>query len=239
MSMVLIIIALIVVSYTSVTSMIETAKIRSFASEMNSWKRNISVFYSLEDRLPGDLKEQTYIGEYYNSNWELYSRRSYRLSDIGISTYKGLSADTYMSSCFAFWLDLFLKDINDFEPEALGVGGCGTRASAPLVLSDKFRTNGPISISFPNNKGKWPQFYNEMNGIYFQFISIEDNAKPKVLFKIDEKIDDGYFNSGDMRSFCFTDVNDKSAINSRDYQESIQDDYLCTDFYYKVTNLDI
>lgn len=234
LSMVLVIVALLVVSITSAASLIETAKIRSFINTITDWQRSINTFYSLKDRLPGNVDNSYYIGELYNRNWSLYAKKTYKISNFGLSSYEGLDRDTNISICGAFWLDLYLAKLSDFAPTASGIKVCGTSLSAPALYGKNLRAIGPKTVYFSDNNGSWPQFYEAMKGIYFQFVNVNAYIKPRVFYKIDQKLDDGLYNKGLLRSFCFSDKDNRTKSTVVDYKDAINNSYPCFNFYYRL-----
>ena len=239
MSMVLLIMSLLVVSVTSVASLIETAKVRSFINIVNDWKTNIGTFYSLKNRLPSNLNNSYYIGELYYRNWVVYARKVYTLSNFGLSTYEGLGGNTTISTCGAFWLDMYLAKTSDFKPTASGIKTCGTSGSAPEIFGGDLRVLGPKTVSFRDNNGTWPQFRNAMNGVYFQFVDTNTHIKPRIFYKIDQKIDDGIYDNGKMRSFCYSNRSVHNASTSIDYKTAINENHLCHDFYYELIGVEM
>ena len=239
MSMVLLILALLGVSITSIASLIETAKVRSFISATDDWKRNINAFYSLKGRLPSNLNNSYYIGELYYRNWVVYAKKVYTLSNFGLGNYEGLDSATALSTCGAFWLDMYLAKTSDFKPSASGIKTCGTSGASPELFSGDLRAIGPKTISFKDNNGTWPQFRSAMNGVYFQFVDTNTHIKPRVFYKIDQKVDDGVYNEGKMRSFCYSDRTKHDATTSVDYKTAINNGYLCHDFYYELIGVEM
>ncbi len=239
MSMVLLILALLGVSITSIASLIETAKVRSFISITDDWKKDINAFYSLKGRLPSNLNNSYYIGELYYRNWAVYAKKVYTLSNFGLSNYEGLDGATAISTCGAFWLDMYLAKTSDFKPNASGIKACGTSGAAPELFNGDLRAVGPKTINFKDNNGIWPQFRNAMNGVYFQFVDTNTHIKSRVFYKIDQKIDDGVYNEGKMRSFCYSDRTKHDATTSVDYKTAINNGYLCHDFYYELIGVEM
>lgn len=237
LSMVLVLLSLLVVAFTSGASLIESAKIRSFLNSVSSWQKSINSFYSLTGRLPGNLDNSYYLGDLYNKNWVLSARKNFRVSDLGIGFYEGVSGDSRISSCSAFWLDMYLRKVNNFKPTASGLRTCGTSGSAPMAFGDNLRINGPKTVDFGDNVGSWPQFYKQMQGVYFQFIDTNTHIKSRVFYKIDQKIDDGLYDNGILRSFCYSNRKVHNAQTSVDYKTAINNNYNCHDFYYKMIDL--
>lgn len=233
-SMVLVIIALIAVTITSIASLIETAKIRSFINLTENWKKSISTFYSMNGRLPGNTNNSYYIGELYYDNWVLSAKQNYIISDFGLSSYDGLSGNADISSCSAFWLDLYLAKVNNFRPEGNNMKVCGTSGASPTVFNEQLRVKGPKTIIFDDNRGMWPQFHKAAKGVFFQFVNLKEKVKSRIFYKIDQKLDDGLYNEGNLRSFCFSDKEQRNPLTSIDYKTAINNNYTCPSFYYKL-----
>ena len=234
LSIVLIIIGLLVAGVTGGASLIESAKITNFISTTRDWQNDVYTFYSLKNRLPGNLDNSYYLGQFYNSNYDASAEKKYKLSDFGINNYDDLGGDADVSYCSGFWLDLYLAKVTDFRPlsTALGNGQC-PNGSAPSVFSGNLRTIGPKTIVFGDNNGRWPPFRSAMKGIYFAFNG-SFKIQAKIFYNIDRKVDDGQSNTGIMRGFCYRD---SMVVNS--YQEAISNGYKCNDFYYRLLDYNI
>ena len=69
LSIVLIIIGLLVAGITGGVSLIENAKITNFISTTREWQNDVYTFYSLKNRLPGNPKNLSFLGQMINKNW--------------------------------------------------------------------------------------------------------------------------------------------------------------------------
>ena len=234
LSIVLIIIGLLVAGITGGASLIESAKITNFISATRNWQNNVLTFYSMKNRLPGNYNNSPYLGILIQKNWENAASQVYKISDFGSHVYDDVSDDTQISYCAAFWLDLYLAKITDFKPASDALDSTCPRGSSPLAFGGDLRLIGPKTINFADNNGRWPQFYQSMKGIYFKFEPKTANMKPKLYYHLDLKIDDGKYNSGIMRGFCYSDRAEQTAATSVDYQSAIYNGYTCYDFFYKV-----
>lgn len=237
LSIVLIIIGFLVSGIAGTASLIETSKVQYFVNKTYDWKRNINTFYSLKGRLPGNLNNNYYLGSLYTQNNNPFSdtqSQSYKIADFGISKYDTLSGSTSISYCGAFWLDLYLAKISDFQPTRQDLVNCNTIGTNLNVFNGDLRMLGPKTIIFNDNKGYWKAFLNAMKGVYFQFIDNDWHMKPRLFFKIDKKLDDGLYDNGDMRSFCYTNRQSSGQKNQIDYQTAINFGKTCHDFYYKL-----
>ena len=237
LSIVLIIIGLLVAGITGSASLIETTNVQSFVNKVYDWKRNINTFYSLKGRLPGNISNSYYIGELYTENNDPFSPsqvKSYTISDFGLSSYEDMGGSTAISHCGAFWLDLYLAKIGDFQPMKENIKNCNIIGQDLNIFQGDLRMIGPRTIILSNNKGRWPAFYNSMQGVYFQFIDTGTHIKPRIFLKLDKKLDDAIYDTGDMRGFCYTSRTSSAASNQIDYQTAINLGKTCHDFYYKL-----
>ena len=73
-----------------------------------------------------------------------------------------------------------------------------------------------------------------MKGIYFKFEPNNTHIKPKLYYYLDLKIDDGKYNTGLMRGFCYSSRASNSPQTSVDYQTAIYNGYACYDFFYRL-----
>lgn len=245
LSIVLIIIGLLVAGITGGASLIESAKITNFISTTRDWQNNVYTFYSLKNRLPGNPKNLSFLGQMINKNWNfnvsgIFSE--YKISDFGINDYDGLGANTSVSYCVAFWLDLYLAKISNYKvpKNGLGTTSCSKGSAAiPTVFNGDFKSIGPLTILFNDNKGTWPQFHEAMKGIYFKFEPNNTHIKPKLYYYLDLKIDDGKYNTGLMRGFCYSSRASNSPQTSVDYQTAIYNGYACYDFFYRLLDYNV
>ena len=243
LSIVLIIIGLLVAGIVGGQSLIENAKIYSFTSQFYDWKKNINTFYSIKGRLPGDPNNLGYIGKKYIYNFSQYDAQSYILSDFTSMPYNNNPISTSVSICVAFWLDLYLVLGKDaFKP--IDISGCTPEKSVPVIFNNDMAIREPKTMIFPDNKGNWRPFYKSMNGLYFSFAGIQkgnidkSHIKPKIFYKIDKKIDDGIYDSGIMRSFCYISGSKHNNYNMpQKYETAINNNYKCYDVYLKFANV--
>ena len=225
-------------------NLIETAKVQSFANKVNNWKNNINIFYSLKGRLPGNPQNNYFIGALQTSNSSNFisqpvKTQTYKISDFGLSSYDTLSGGTAISHCGAFWLDLYLEKITDFQPTKDNIRDCNKIGKDLNIFNGDLSMKGPLTVIIDNNNGAWKSFYNAAKGVFFQFRDENTHIKPKIFFGIDKKIDDGVYDTGDMRSFCYSRRTGHNKNTQVDYQTAIDKGYTCHDFYYKLINYDM
>ncbi len=237
LSIVLIIIGLLIAGIIGGASLIETANVQSFVNRVYDWKRNINVFYSIKGRLPANIDNSYYVAELYTENNYPFSptqNKTYTILDFGLSSYDGLGSNTSISHCGAFWLDLYLAKITNFQPTRSNIRNCNIIGQDLNIFQGDLRMIGPKTITLPDNKGRWKPFYNSMKGVYFQFIDTNTHMKARIFLKIDQKIDDGLYDNGDMRGFCYSKRSEHNKNTQVDYQTAIDKGYTCHDFYYKL-----
>lgn len=143
-------------------------------------------------------------------------------------------ANTSISHCGAFWLDLYLAKIGDFKPTSSDLTNCNTIGNSLNVFNGDFRMLGPKTIIFDDNKGGWAPFYKAMKGVYFQFIDTNTHVKPRIFLKIDQKLDDSLYDSGNLRGFCYSSRTSHNKGTQVSYQDVVNNGYTCHDFYYKL-----
>ena len=234
LSIVLIIMGLLVSGIIGGANLIETAKVQSFVNKVSNWKKDINTFYSLKGRLPGNIYNSYYLGVLYPKNFSSTQTQTYKISDFGLSSYDTLSGSTTITHCGAFWLDLYLEKITNFQPTVNDLRNCDVLGKDLNIFNGDLGVKGPLTIIFNKNNGTWKSFYNPMKGIYFQFIDENTHIKPRLFLKIDQKIDDGVYDTGDMRSFCYSRRTGHNKNTQVDYQTAIDKGYTCHDFYYKL-----
>ena len=106
LSIVLIIIGLLVAGVTGGQSLIESAKQRSFITELRNWDVAVNTFYAAKGRLPGDTNNDGKFGQYVDDNYNGYFPAPYDGTKYSIPNY-----------FTAPFVDLYLNEIIDFKPE--------------------------------------------------------------------------------------------------------------------------
>ena len=244
LSIVLIIIGLLVAGIVGGQSLIENARIYSFTSQFYDWKKNINTFYSIKGRLPGDPNNLGYVGRKIIYNFRSSQIQSHTLSDFTNMPYNNRPISASVSICVAFWLDLYLVLGKDtFKPIALST--CTPEISVPVILNNDMIISEPKTVNFPDNKGDWKPFYKSMNGLYFGFTSTKKgivyknhHIRPKFFYKMDKKIDDGVYDGGIMRSFCYISGSTYNNNNMpQNYEIAINNNYKCYEFYLKFADV--
>ncbi len=213
LSIILIIIGLLVAGVTGGASLIKSAKIRSFINELNSYKQATYSFIAARGRLPGDLNNDGYSGPciVINGTWRL-----------------GCTAETYSTSSFSApyntastkpnqysgpFVDLYLEKIIDFAPDKDNI----TVVGKGYPYSKNFKDGYFALTSFSDNytacdDGKDYCWINNSNaGNYVLLLELSNEIEAKTVKSIDEKIDDGIYNSGNMRGKCGNGRSDYDA----------------------------
>ena len=196
MSIVLIIIGLLVAGITGGAILIESAKIQSLINELTTYKQAVYTFKSLKDRLPGDFNGSGFIG--YLSE-QAYSNNTFGEPYVTSNKDYGLP-DSYSGP----FVDLYLNKIIDFEPKK--------KIPSLLMLSEN---NGgcPYSKAFPDYVYFYEKGVYETNQNSTKYLMKEKtwltfrkknnpNIKAKIFQRLDQKLDDNIWNSGNFRSNC-------------------------------------
>ena len=203
LSIVLIIIGLLVAGIIGGQSLIESARIRNYLTEMKQYQVAVNTFIINKGRLPGDLNNDGIMG--YGSN------ETYNAGDFP-APYDGsdpkYSIPNNVSSPF---VELYLEKIIDFEP----------KRSVNIINDhiDTYESGGLPELksiemfSFFENRAKDHVIMNKTKDHRTSF----DHRIPK---KIDLKIDDGIINTGIFRAACNTvkEVKYANKCNWIEYQ---------------------
>ena len=229
LSIVLIIIGLLVAGVTGGKSLIESARIRAFINELNSYKQATYSSIAINNRLPGDLNNDGYSGPCVvkNGNWSLKcSAEVYSTSSFS-APYD--TASTKPNSYSGPFVDLYLEKIIDFAPDKDNINVAGKGYPYSKIFKDGYFALTSFSDNYINPDGAslnncW--INNSNAGNYALLLEMPEVAskeiKAKTVKKIDEKIDDGIYNSGSMRGKC--------GVGRSDYNLNS----LCNNIVYKI-----
>ena len=203
LSIVLIIIGLLVAGITGGQSLIESAKMRNYLTEMKQYKVAINAFIINKGRLPGDLNNDGIMG--YGSN-ENYNARDFPAPYDGSDP--EYSIPNNVSSPF---VELYLEKIIDFEPkksikkindyiDTYKIGGLPELKSIEI-------------FSFFENREKDHVMMSKTKDLGF-------SVDHRIFKKIDLKIDDGIINTGIFRASCnaFNKIKYANKCNWIEYQ---------------------
>ncbi len=202
LSIVLIIIGLLVAGITGGQSLIESARNRNLISEMKNYDQALGTFYSLKDRLPGDINSDGIIG--YLSK-DIYNSNSYP------APYNSNSNEYKIpNSLSAPFVDLYLEKIIEFQPKKTNITGY----SSNYTFFENEDGN-PTSQAYKNIFYAYRTLYVELDpnawryGLPFKtYIFLAANKDSigsniaRVMKNLDVKLDDGVNNRGRMRSYC-------------------------------------
>lgn len=222
LSIVLIIIGLLVAGVVGGKSLIESARIRSFINEVYAWRQSMFSFYAAKGRLPGDLNGDGLTG---SSIGNVYNTEQYTTSSFP-SPYNVGSVPTLFTAPF---IDMYLENTSDFKPKP-----SSNNVGEGYPYSKVFKKSYYV-ISYFSSSGSSGS-YSENVKLYspYIFLFTYEEAKtvtPKIYKQIDEKVDDGLYNSGSMISACQTTIANYSTI---DYDEAIANkkDGQCNELYF-------
>ena len=189
LSIVLIIIGLLVAGVTGGQSLIKSAKIRAFMNELNSYRQATSSFYASKDRLPGDLNNLGTVG--------FESGQTYTTSSF--SSPYNVKAPNEQSAPF---IDLYLEKVIDFRPDPNDINTAGKGYPYSKVYKKSYYCfRNYISTGDPD----FLTNFIKINSPYIFFgVNSADRSNIASDFKIvDQKMDDGLYNNGTIRSACY------------------------------------
>ncbi len=214
---------MLVAGVTGGASLIDSARTRAAVNEINGYRAAIYTFQTARGRLPGDLNNYGIIGGCTGSGCSVYAEPAY--TNFG-GEYDGIRVAHKSSP----WVDLYLEGITDFKPDPDGnLAESGWHCDVVGVAYPKFK-------NLPNNCIKELRTLIEAvngatitggkNGIYLDVIyNKEGNPKipPKLIWRIDQKIDDALKTTGEMRADC----------GSGEYESC----YYCNEFGYRLIGI--
>ena len=185
LSIVLIIIGLLVAGVTGGQSLIESAKQRSFITELRNWDVAVNTFYAAKGRLPSDVNNDDRIGQYAGDNYNGYFPAPYNGT-----TYK---IPNYYTAPF---VDLYLNGIIDFQPEY-----ANDNQIDGLPTSNALQNNSYYYFVDLYNYSTEYYIKNLMDNVLFlNFDQAKKQYRSNFVQKIDNKLDDNSPSSGKFRS---------------------------------------
>ncbi len=219
LSIVLIIIGLLVAGITGGQSLIKSAKLRAFMNELNGWKQAVSTFYASKDRLPGDLNNLGTMG--YNSG-QTYTTSSFP------EPYNVKAPNTDSAP----FIDMYLEKVIEFKPDPnnINIEGKGTPYSKIYKKSSYYFWNTDRT----NFSSGYFVYAIKTNSPYISLL-VGSPDKPNIAsdFKfVDQKMDDGIYNSGTIRAHCSASG---KSLGYASYDDVINDKgntYQCSEFFY-------
>ena len=217
LSIVLIIMGLLITAVTSGSSLISTAKITARINDFEKIKTSFHIFWSIRGKYPGDTNNDGSIGTCNGSGCLSPTSSTEPISN----KFGGEYANKNISHQVGSWVDLYLEGLSDFKPDPQG----------NLAIND-YKCSG-VGKVYPYFKKiqntclrefRTFRTYSDNNiedGIYVDVYSIDlDRGVSSIIFKqIDEKVDDGKYNTGSV----FTDC-------------SSYDSKKCLEMFYKITD---
>ncbi len=192
LSIVLIIIGLLVAGVTGGASLIESAKIRNFINEVNSWRQALYIFKIEHDRLPGDLNNDGFLGGWCGGNTcpnsnsnsgEIYTQNSFS------SPYN----NKVQPSDAGPFIELYLAGITNIQPDPENFIKPPLKIIPDLTWSfHQFSNFTKQNYWLTGAKTNTIWMVSEANLAY-------KNSYNNIVDKVDKKMDDGICNSGNVR----------------------------------------
>jgi hypothetical protein len=213
-------------------SLIESAKIQGGIREINNLRIAFGSFYEAKDRLPGDPSGQTGIGrvKIINATGGCQTTEAYSNNEKFNNEYSSVS---YL---FAPFVDLYINNYWNFKPDSTKVSTKTIADQKPNINVPSFKYIGKDGgyvgrmFIFPNfytihsnscyiGEGQTFSWYKLKKGVY-SYVSLPDKnyMKPDIAKKFDTKLDDGIYNSGEVRGDCFSDVNSDGSFKDITYK---------------------
>ncbi len=212
-------------------SLIKSAKIRAFINEAREYNQAVYTFRAAKDKLPGDLTNTDKIGLHAGYT---YAKGDFKAPYDGSNTVYGTPT---LSSVGPF-VELYLEGILDFEPK--NTNNTSGHKYAHIALANngaipksKYEKYIMIYYQYQNNTNTTSGSYNQ--GLVGNALTFNPGDKfiidPKLLKNLDQKLDDGIFNSGKVRGYC-EGSNKNKGLNS--YDNAIQNNKNCAWFFIKL-----
>lgn len=221
-------------------SLVQTAKARALLSEVRNYQQAVYSFETIMGRLPGDLKDNGEMGR--------FSGNSCSAGDLS-APYDGSNA-TYgiPKEISAPFVELFLQKIIHFQPKHTSDSYLektpeNAVAEDEMVPYSQIFTGVFVYFESAFNFAENLDFSRPttITSTYFKynlpaanFVSFRNNISsslpPKILKYVDNKIDDGAYNTGNTRGYC-------DCVNSAgtcDYDFSFDNNKGCNYFLNKI-----
>lgn len=194
---------MLVAGITGGVSLIENTKIKGVIDEFDNYNTSINIFYSLKGRLPGDLNNsgkigfnsgQSYNNNNFGPNYESNNNRDYGIPDPRIAPF----------------VELYLEKLIDFEPKKTvpTSGGLSwTNGGSPKSKALDYAGYQFLFVGSPNYNDPSSNLYIKKIGNHFRLHRTGSSnhsqyLKGNIMGKISLKLDDGKYNSGDIRREC-------------------------------------
>ena len=212
LSIVLIIIGLLVAGIVGGQSLIESSKVRSAINTFRDIEQQILAFKVKEDRLPGFCNNDIIVeGVYscrfpypYDGTNEEYGKPHYTVAPF---------------------VELYLSGISNFEPKntdkVVWNSSWGTVIKNEGAYPGLFNNDHyPIVVQGLQMGAESGYRYDvKEENLFLVAYNVEPSFKISFVKKLDQKIDDGIFNHGQVRGACFNIKNGQlTNLYSRSYE---------------------
>jgi hypothetical protein len=235
-----IVIVFLIVGFVITKNSIKSAKVSSAIQEVENLGTAFKTFNYLKKRVAGDFDMDGRTGKFYSPNATTLEP-NYKLD----SQYAQFS-NKIVSHATGPFIDLLIENLWDFEPEnsnILSTTAINRKTIGKIVPFFKKIDNTCIGCYANDDATPFWTIVNlssnstplnyALDGYYVQ-IGVIDREKEipiDTLEIIDTKIDDGIYNSGELRSWCGTN----SLFLS--YKDAKKDGRKCSRFLYRVMGI--
>ena len=191
LSIVLIIIGLLISGVTGGASLIESARMRNFINEVNSWRQALYIFKIEHDRLPGDLNNDGFLGGWcggstcpngHNKSGEVYTKNSFP------SPYN----NKVQPSDAGPFIELYLAGITNIQPDPENF------IRPPLKIIPDL-TWSFLQFSNYTRQNYWLTGAKSNTTWMVSNSNLAKDSYNNIVDKVDKKMDDGICNSGNVR----------------------------------------
>ena len=226
LSIVLIIIGLLVAGVTGGQSLIESARVRAVINEIENIKRGVNTYYVAKGRLPGDPKNTGKMGDWEN-----------QYNFAADSDYGSGIRETN-----APFVDMNREGILDFDKDNDDIIDNNNYHVSNYFASKVFKN---AYYDFLNIDEKTTEGYGDepyiLNGLFeknlLEFDTFYNYISTKIIAAIDQKIDDGIYNTGSARGRCKAITKGELFDDFYDYNTVISDrekDNYCVSMTFKL-----
>ena len=201
LSIVLIIIGLLVAGITGGQSLIESAKIKNLANEIDGWRKALLIFKVKNDRWPGDLDNDGFNVGWCGGN-ACGANETYT-----INSFSEPYNNKVQSEISGPYIELYLSGLSNFRPDP------------DNFVSPSFQTLPDFKWHFHRFEGifvgREGYFLNlaKPNTIWGVSDVVYNTKKSsnRILLGLDKKFDDGDMNKGNIRLQLSGDKKDEGA----------------------------
>ena len=197
-SIVLVIIGMITAGVFQGIHLVETAKIKGFANEMNGYKQAVLTFYAVKGYLPGDINRDNRIGQH---GCDYYNKNSFSAPYNTNNNIYGIP-----NCCSGPWVDLFLNKIIEFQPINTNKNHgayCSTSVASGSAPKSKYIDYFGYLFETGVHDNSFKRQVIVSDAIYL--LLMNNNRKriylnPLFVEYMDKKFDDGFPRSGNIVS---------------------------------------